>query len=234
MHARFQAPLPPGPVGIVAGSGIDLRPLLDEVQEEIPFRAIPGLEESAVTGHPCRFVRGRTNGRTVLLQQGRLHLYEGFSLAEVTAPVDALAALGAAWIVFSNAVGGIAPALKPRELVAANRLHAWPCAHASLPPLLMPDLVLPGCDHTGAYYWMHGPCYETRAEIRALQRLNADTVGMSTFPELWRCRERDIPAGVVSCVTNVCQQAGALTHAEVVAVAARASKRLCALLRAAL
>jgi purine-nucleoside phosphorylase len=81
---------------------------------------------------------------------------------------------------------------------------------------------------------MHGPCYETRAEIAALRSLGDACVGMSIAPELFRCQELGMPAGVLSCVTNVCGGTDKLTHTAVLSAARQASARLRALLRQAL
>ena len=79
--------------------------------------------------------------------------------------------------------------------------------------------------------WVHGPCYETPAEIAALRRMSVCAVGMSAGPELARCRELGIPAAVVSCITNNCCERSTLTHDHVVQTARSASSALVALIR---
>lgn len=221
-------------VGIVAGSGINLRDLFDRVESEVPFRDVPGLVSGHVPGHDSVFVRGTAGGVPLTLQCGRLHPYEGLDFDAVTRSVDVLQAYGARTIVFTNAVGGLLPELAPGDLVAADAVRAWRYARYALPAEIVPDFVLPHADARGVYCWMHGPCYETRAEIAALQRLGAATVGMSTAPEMARCQTRGIRAGVVSCVTNSCVRPVRLSHDHVVATARRASGRLVRLLRDAL
>jgi purine-nucleoside phosphorylase len=162
-------------------------------------------------------------------------LYEGHDYRAATSPVDALRALGADTVLFTNAVGGLADGLRPGDLVAVDRLapfappgrfRLWPDAPDSVPT----DGLLPGCDRTGSYAFVLGPNYETPAEIAALRELGAAVVGMSTAPEVARCRELGLRALVVSCVTNHCSDPEPLTHAHVLEVAARASERLVALL----
>lgn len=223
------------PVGLVSGSGINLLPLLDTVHREIPFHEVPGLREGGVKGHLCAFVLGECGGRKVVIQSGRLHVYEGWNYDEVTRTVDVLAGFGVKRIVFTNAVGGLRKTLRAGDLVAADWVRAWPCARLSLPEGAAPGFVLDTCDAAGTYVWMHGPCYETRAEIAVLRQWGAATVGMSTAPELERCRQLGIEGGMISCVTNVCGAQGPpITHEHVVVTASRASERLCALVRGCL
>ena len=221
-------------LGIVAGSGIDLLPLLDAPGPRHHFSIWERLPESAVPGHAPFFVEGRCAGKRLVVQCGRLHVYEGLPPRTVVRTVDALHTLGVSAILFTNAAGGLLPQMRPGDLVAARALHAWPCAHTAPAGALHPDFVVPGCDFAGAYAWMHGPCYETRAEILALRRLGASTVGMSTAPEFLRCRELGIAAAAISCVTNNCTRPQRLTHQHVVATARQASRRLRAVIRAAL
>jgi purine nucleoside phosphorylase len=223
------------PVGIVSGSGLDLSALLDTVEEHVPFEAIPGLDAGQVAGHRYGFVRGRCGTRPVVLQQGRLHFYEGLDYASVTRTVDALHGFGVDTVIFTNVAGGLLPAMEPGDLVAVDhiipwRYHAWP----NQPRELRPDFIVPGCSHTGAYVWMHGPCYETRAEVGAVQALGGKVVGMSTAPELARCLKWGLRTAVVSCVTNVSHRAEVLTHEHVVLVARHASEKLAEVIRAAL
>jgi len=217
-------------LAVVAGSGVDLLPLLDAVHWERPFSNFPGLGLSTVAGHASRFVRGalRTDaGETpILLQCGRRHAYEGLSYDDAVRTVDVLQELGATRILFTNAVGGLDATLHPGALVAMTACAAWPFRAYALPERIVPAFVVPGADAAGLNYFMHGPSYETPAEIAALRTLGAMTVGMSTAPELHRCTQLDIAAGAVSVVTNVCGAPGKLTHEEVVQHAREASARL--------
>jgi purine-nucleoside phosphorylase len=223
------------PVGVVSGSGIDLSALLDTVEERLPFESIPGLTAGQVPGHRYGFVRGHCGARPVILQQGRRHFYEGLDHAAVVRTVDALRSLGAETVIFTNVAGGLLPVMEPGDLVAVDRVIPWRyCAWPGQPRELRPDFLLPGCGHTGAYVWMHGPCYETRAEVGAVQTLGGAVVGMSTAPELARCLELGLQTAVVSCVTNVSHHTEVLTHEHVVSVARHASERLVALIRSAL
>lgn len=221
-------------VGIVSGSGIEMGSLLDRIRAEYPFHAWPRLAKGNVPGHACRFIEGNCGNIPIVLQCGRLHLYEGFSFEEVVRTVDVLHELGARTVIFTNAAGGLRPEMRPGDLVAASVVRPWRWRHAVLPESISPNFIVGGCDHVGAYHWMHGPCYETRAEVAALQRLGGATVGMSTAPELVRCQALGIRAAVVSCVTNVCGVGETITHERVVETARRSSSALCRVIRGAL
>jgi len=145
--------------------------------------------------------------------------------------VQALYGFGARTVIYTNAVGALSPALPVGALVGATRLHTWPYPRFNLPESVTPDFSVPGCDAYGENYWMYGPCYETRAEIRSLQNLGALTVGMSTAPELFACVQLGVKCAVVSCATNNCTATAHVTHAEVLEAAHASAKRLAALLR---
>lgn len=219
------------PIGIVAGSGIELNSILDTVLEEIPFSSVPGLAGGGVEGHAYRFVRGRCGPAEVILQCGRFHAYEGLSLEEVVRPVNAMHAWGVQTIVFTNAAGGLLAPIKPGDLAAIDCIRTWPFKRFDLPESLDTDIIVPGCDFTGVYGWVHGPCYETSSEIRALQSIGCTAVGMSAGPEVFRCHSLGIRAAVISCITNSCAIPRVLTHRHVLETARNSSARLCERLR---
>lgn len=221
------------PVAIVAGSGISIESVFDGTVDRIPFNAFPGLPRGSVPGHGYAFLRGTCGDQSVILQCGRLHCYEGLDPDGVARTVDVLYEYGARTILFIAAAGGLKPELGPGDLIAIERIRLWRYVrwHAT-PGMLFTDFTMPGCDLLGTYQWVHGPSYETRAEIAAIQSLKADAVGMSTAPELARCHELGVQAALVACVTNSCCRPGPLTHTDVVATARRASDRLAGLVRA--
>lgn len=219
-------------IAVVSGSGLNLRPLLDSIHDVVSFEAACNLGHAPLAGHDRAFVTGTCANKTMILQCGRLHFYEGLPYETVTAPVDYLHAQGIRTIVFTNVVGGLLPDMNPGDLVAITRLHTWPFVDwTNRPESIDTDFIVPGCDFTGDYRWMHGPNYETRAEIEILRHLGGSVVGMSTAPEAQRCRELGIWFAVISCVTNNCCSPTPLTHHDVVSVARRFSERLCKLLR---
>lgn len=225
----FHSPVPP--VGVVSGSGINLRPLLDEVLGETSFDRAAGISAAGVAGHDGAFVFGRCGGTPLVLQAGRIHLYEGHSPEMVASTVDALHGFGVRSLILTNAAGGLDDALVPGDLVAAEEVVPWRYRAHVFPERMRPAFVVPGCRTSGTYFWMHGPCYETRAEIAALRRLGGMTVGMSIAVELERCLQLGVRAGVISCVTNDCTTPETLSHVQVVETAARASSALCGVIR---
>lgn len=219
-------------IGIVSGSGLDLSLLLDRRIGEFPFTAELGFDIAALDGHEHRFVRGFCGDREVILQCGRLHFYEGYTYEEVTGCVDVMQVFGARSVVFTNVAGGLRSDTGPGAIVSVTELRTWPFARwERRPERLTPDFTIPGCDRSGTYYWMHGPSYETPAEIRALQRLGGDVVGMSTAPEVARCKELGLRCAVVSIVTNTCCTPQPLAHEDVMRVARGTSERLVKLLK---
>jgi purine-nucleoside phosphorylase len=185
---------------------------------------------------------------------GRAHYYEGHGLAQVTFPIRVLAALGVSSILLTNAAGAINPRFRPGDfMMLTDHLNL-----SGLNPLRglgvvgsgqfvdLSELYDPGLcrilkraaklAHTplraGVYAWMPGPSYETPAEVRALAKLGADAVGMSTVHEAIVARQCGLRTVAVSCLTN--QAAGrsprALCHREVLLAAVRASARAVRLL----
>jgi purine-nucleoside phosphorylase len=220
------------PIGIVAGSGLDLIDVLDCKTMEVPFDSMPGLVASGVAGHDGVFIHGAYRGLPVIVQCGRNHFYEGLEYAEVVRPVDVMHDAGVKTIVFTNAAGALLNELQPGDFVAANEIWTWPFdAWPDRPASLALDFQIPDCDAAGRYMWVSGPSYETPAEIALLQRQGGAVVGMSTAPEVHRAQRLGIGTAAVSCVTNVCGSEEPLTHEEVLKTAERASARMRALIQ---
>ena len=190
---------PPSCMAVVAGTGLNLRDLFDTISWEKPFHAFGDLSSGGVPGHANTFIEGTCRSMRVIVQQGRRHFYEGLTFEDVTAPVRVLASLGVDRVVFTNAAGGLKSELEPGALMAVEHILTWPYrGWPDRPPRIVPTWLMPGCDATGAYAWVHGPSYETRAEIAALQRQGACAVGMSTAPEMTAahtlgCTQRPFP-----------------------------------------
>ena len=222
----------PSPIAFVGGSGIDLIEMFDNISHTIPFGKYPGLESSSIAGHQATFTFGICAERPIIVQSGRLHFYEGLTYLEVVRTVDVLHELGVRRIIFTNAAGGLLFGMRPGDLLAVDKVKlARYCAWPDTPGVLFPDFVVPGCDFTGTLQWVHGPNYETPAEIAFYQSQRASAIGMSTAPELQHCQELGIQAGIVSCITNSCSSTQPLTHDHVVTIAARTSHKLVTLFR---
>src|SRR4030067_2440006 len=116
---KSKLPHPEVSVGIITGSGWDLGNMLDKVTE-IEYKDIIGFPIPAVGGHIGRLIHGYHDGREVLLLQGRVHYYEGYSMEEVTFPVRVLATLGIRQFVITNAAGGISPDFRPGDFMVVT------------------------------------------------------------------------------------------------------------------
>jgi purine-nucleoside phosphorylase len=230
---------------LILGSG--LGELADRIENpiSIPYRAIPGFPPSSVAGHAGRFVAGHLGARRVLLAAGRYHLYEGHSLDTVAMPTRVMHACGVRTLFVSNAAGGISRAMRAGDLMIIedhlNLMWRTPLTGAPRPEeTRFPDMSAP-YDPTllrvlrdaalecgipiasGVYAALPGPAYETPAEIRMLEKLGADAVGMSTVPEVLTARALGMSVAGVSCITNVAagMRNSPLSHAEVLETTAR-------------
>jgi purine-nucleoside phosphorylase len=222
-------------IAIVAGSGIDLNGLLNTTDRTTPFTDYSDLAPTTVIGHAGQFTFGTCADTPIILQTGRLHFYEGYDFNTVTRTVDCLHDLGADLIIFTNATGGLRPEMNAGHLMAAKELTLWPCTRwEDSPEKVTPTRVLEGCDSSGTCTWIHGPTYETQAEIHALQARESDAVGMSTAPEIHRCNQLGIESASIACITNNCCSPQTLTHEHVIEIAHQASQRIQGIIRTAL
>ena len=218
-------------VGVVLGSGLGA--VANGVTERvtIPYREIPHFPQSTVEGHSGQLVAGRLGGAPVLILQGRVHFYEGYTPAQVTFPMRVLGMLGVDAVALTNAAGGIDPAYELGQLVALSdhiNLMGWnPLVGANEPRFATRrNSGLRFFDMTeayskrlralarqaandegitleeGVYLAVSGPSFETPAEIRAFKALGATLVGMSTVPETIVARHMGIEVLGLSCVTN--------------------------------
>ncbi len=219
-------------VGIVLGSGLGAAADAVTAPTVIPYGQIPNFPQSTVEGHSGRLIAGQLGGVSVLLMQGRVHFYEGYTPAEVTFPMRVLGALGIRAVVLTNAAGGIAEGLEIGQLVAlADHINfmGWnPLTGPNEPRFAcVPTAGLRFFDMTeayskplralakqaaaeegfemaeGVYLATPGPSFETPAEIRAFRTLGATLVGMSTVPETIVARHMGVDVLGISCVTNL-------------------------------
>lgn len=233
-------------VGMVLGSGLgDFADTLEN-PVRVPYASIPDFPQPTVTGHCGAFVFGRRCGREVVVLQGRLHYYEGFTQQELTLPIRVLAALGVKTLVLTNAAGGVNTAFRQGCLMLIsdhiNYSGQNPLIGANLDAFgpRFPDVSdlytarLRGAIREkarsagipleeGVYMMFSGPNYETPAEVRMARILGADAVGMSTVPEALVAGHCGMEVVGVSCITNMA--AGVLPvkldHREVVETANR-------------
>ena len=258
--ARFVLERVPGTsprIGLVLGSGLGGLADRFEAAEAIPYSELPGFPEPAVVGHAGVLVLGTLAGVPAVAMRGRAHLYEGHPAREATFPIRVLAALGIQGLFLSNAAGAINPEFKPGDLMAIrdhinlmgrNPLVGnvvsgdprFPDLSAAWDPELR-QVLHEASQSTGAtlregvYAAVLGPSFETPAEIRMLERLGADAVGMSTVPELITARARGVRCFGVSCLTNYAAGISSqpLDHQEVIETTERVADQFQDLVMAA-
>jgi len=231
-------------VAIILGSGLGA--LAGEVRADavVPYAEIPGFPRSTVEGHAGNLLVGRLEGRAVAVMQGRAHFYEGYSLADVVFPVRVIRALGARVLLVSNAAGGINRLWSSGDLMIIadhiNFMGSNPLMGPNDPDLgprfpdmsqaYDPDLIALAeraalaegiAIRKGVYAGVHGPSYETPAELRMLRGWGADAVGMSTVPEAIAARHMGMRVLGITAITDMAtgEQIKTVTHEDVMAVA---------------
>ena len=260
------APDADAPLGIVLGTGLSA--LAEKLQDRVvvPYSELPGFPASSVEGHAGAFVWGRfagacgeddSIGRYALIQQGRCHLYEGRTPAEVCMGVRVMAMMGAKTLVITNAAGGLNPQFDAGGIMCMSDIINY-TGHSPLTGINVeewgprfPDMCAPlDADlravaletaakiglrlERGVYIGVHGPEMETPAETRMYRQWGADAVGMSTVLEIIAARHMGMRVLGLSCLTNKnlpdCMTPAPLE--EILAVAAVAGKYLGRLIRA--
>lgn len=217
-------------IGLVLGSG--LGGLVDTLTERtvVPYQDIPGWPQSTVVGHSGQLVMGHFEGKAVVVQQGRAHFYEGYSLQQVTFPIRVMHLLGVKTLILTNAAGGLNKSYRTGDLMMFND-HINFVGMIGNNPLMGPNddsigLRFLGMVHTydhdlravahkvaqeagvtlheGVYVCLSGPTFETPAEIRMLRAMGGDAVGMSTVHEVLVARHAGLRVIACSGITNEC------------------------------
>jgi len=216
-------------IGIITGSG--LAGLADAVAapDRIPYAQIPHFPVSTVLGHPGELVLGKLEGHQVILQHGRVHFYEGYSMQRVTLPIRVMRELGVKTLIVTNAAGGINPAFQAGDIMCIKD-HLNLVGMAGFNPLRGPNdpelgprfpLMAGAYDpklrklahqvaaelgftlQEGVYVMLAGPTFETPADLRFLRLIGVDAVGMSTVPEVVVARHGGMRVLGLSHISNV-------------------------------
>jgi purine-nucleoside phosphorylase len=248
-----------GSTGIILGTGLGGLIHKITIEKSIPYQDIPHLVAPTVMEHEGNMIFGTLAGKQVVCLQGRFHLYEGYSFAEVTFPVRIIKALGCENLFVSNACGGINPQFAAKEIMVIedhiNLLGNNPLIgknHDELGPRF-PDMCEPYTNSLiktveevalakqiglkkGVYACMSGPCLETRAEYRMLKIIGADVIGMSTVPEVIVAVHAGLKVLGLSVITDEClpDALQAVNIEEIIANAMAAEPNLCALIEGVL
>lgn len=213
--------------GIILGTG--LGKLVEEISDavSIEYDEIPHFLRSTAVSHRGRLVCGSLHGVPVMVMEGRFHMYEGYSLQQITLPVRVMKALGAEMLVVSNACGGMNPyyacgdimviddhinLMGDNPLIGINDDRLGPRFPDMSEPysrrlIDMAQRIARRADfalHRGVFVAVSGPNLETRAEYRFLRGIGADVVGMSTVPEVIVAVHAGLPVVGFSVVTDMC------------------------------
>jgi purine-nucleoside phosphorylase len=249
-------------VGLILGSG--LGSLAEDVAsaDRISVRDIPGWPASTVEGHAGRLVFGDLEGKPVVVMQGRVHYYEGYSMDRIGLPVRAMQRMGVETLIVTNAAGAVNPDFVPGDLMLI-RDHINLIGMAGLTPLrgpnhdtlgprfpdmsqaYDPELMAAAISvaleqeiqlREGVYICVAGPSFETPADLRFLRMIGVDAVGMSTVPEVTVARHAGTRVLGVSGISNKANLDGrtVTTHEEVLAAGRVIVPKLSALIRGVL
>lgn len=249
-------------VGLILGSGLGA--LADAVEKPDVFSAaeLPEWPVSTVPGHQGKLVFGTLEGQKVMVMQGRVHYYEGYSMAQVTLPVRVMQRLGIKTLIVTNAAGAINPAFHPGDLMLITD-HLSLLAMGGLSPLRGPNLEeigprFPDMSQAydrglmelarevarekgiplqeGVYAALGGPSFETPADLRFLRIIGADAVGMSTVPEVIVARHGGMRVLGISGISNKANLDGntPTTHEEVLTAGEVIAPKLIAIIKGVL
>ncbi|HLB81741.1 MAG TPA: purine-nucleoside phosphorylase [Gemmatimonadales bacterium] len=245
-------------VAIILGSGLGAVADAVESAIRIPQSAIPGFPEPGAPGHKGELVAGTLERVPLVVQSGRFHLYEGHTAEVAALPTRVFARLGVGTLIVTNAAGGIRHTFRPPTLMliadhinlmfrnplvgpVAEGDQRFPDMSDPYDPALRASAravaKLDGIPlEEGVYAALLGPSFETPAEIRMLERLGADAVGMSTVPEVIAARARGVRCLGFSSITNVAAGLSAqkLSHAEVLEAGKQVAGQLERLIRGVL
>jgi len=214
-------------IGMILGTG--LGQIIDkiEIESEISYNHIPNFPSATVEFHRGKLIYGTLAGKKIVVMQGRFHLYEGYSLLDVTFPVRVMHELGIKKLLVSNASGAINKSFRKGEIMLIddhiNLQGGSPLAFRGIEQMgeRFVDMSAPYDAvmnkkleeiasknnitlHKGVYASVVGPQLETRAEYRYLKIIGADAVGMSTVPEIIVANHLGLPVSAVSVITDEC------------------------------
>ncbi|WP_035842218.1 purine-nucleoside phosphorylase [Crocinitomix catalasitica] len=243
-------------IGIVLGTG--LGGLVDEIKvlKSISYTDIPHFPVSTVESHSGKLIFGELGGKLVVAMQGRFHYYEGYTLKEVTFPIRVMKMLGVKKLFLSNASGGVNPDFEVGEIMIVNdHIDLFPdnpLTGKNIDELgpRFPDMSDPYDSEMikkaqeiadklgikvsqGVYAGLTGPSLETPAEYKYMRTIGADTVGMSTVPEVIVARHMSIPVFAISIITDlgVPGKIKKVNVAEIIAVAKKQEPKMTAVMK---
>lgn len=242
-------------IGLILGSGLGSLAAAIENPTAIEYAAIPHFPAATAPGHAGRLVLGHLEGKRVAAMEGRFHFYEGHTMAQATFPLYVLRALGCKALLVTNACGALNPAFRPGDLVAirdhinilpnplvgANEeafgprfpdmSQAYSASFRQLAKQVGAEAGVAVAE--GVYVAISGPSFSTPAELRMLITYGADTVGMSTVPEVIVASYLGLKVLAIACITDMAlpDSLAPLTEQEVIQVANQTRPKLEKLVR---
>jgi len=241
-------------IGIVGGSGLDISSLVNN-PTKIAYKDIPNFPLSTAPGHKGEFIVGSVSGKTVMVMNGRVHYYEGYSMKTVTFPIRVMKELGVDILILTNAAGGLNPNYERGRLMLISdhinfmgtnpligeNFEEWGPRFPDMSNAYDKELRRKVKDvarrldiplYEGVYIAFTGPSFETAAELKMSQTMKADAVGMSTVPEVIVANHMGMKVIGLSCITDraVPEDLKPLTAEEVLKVASSCEEYLMKLL----
>jgi purine-nucleoside phosphorylase len=249
-------------VGIILGSGLGALAASVEFATIVPYNEIPDWPISTVVGHQGHLVIGKFESKDVIVMQGRVHYYEGYTMGQVVLPVRVLQRMGVEILIVTNAAGSVNPNFLPGDLMLITD-HINLIGMAGLNPLRGPNIDEIGTRfpdmsraydpalfevarkvaaeeniklQEGVYISLAGPSFETPADLRFLRIIGADAVGMSTVPEVITARHGGTRVLGISGISNKANLDGdtITNHEEVLAAGEKMAPLLTTLIRGVL
>ncbi len=236
--------------GIVLGSGLGNLVDVMQVEVKIPYEEIPNFKVSTVAGHSGNLYFGTISGKKVVIQQGRFHFYEGWSMQDVTFPIRVMKFLGTDNLIVSNASGGVNADFKVGDIMIISDQIGFLMENPLLgineerfgnrfvdmhdtydkPMIVLMEQVAKNQNinlKKGVYLGVSGPTFETPAEYNMVRNLGADTVGMSTVPEVIVAKHMNMKCFGLSVITDlgVEGEVVSVSHEEV-QIAAKAAEKV--------
>lgn len=247
-------------IGLVLGSGLSAALGALEDERRFPWGEVPHFPSPTVEGHAGALAFGRLEAKRVLVQQGRVHYYEGLPMSEIVFPVRLMKVLGVRTLLITNAAGAVNESYEIGDFVLiSDHLNMIPESPLRGPNIEELGPRFPNLNDAysprlrerarqaaervglslreGVYVATPGPVYETPAEIRMYRKLGADLVGMSTVPEVIAARHCGLEVLGISCVTNMAagiRPEARPTHEEVLHVTKQRERDFAQLIRALL
>ena len=212
-------------IGLTLGSGLSSLSKIVQINQEILYHEIPHFPQTTVQGHGGRLILGSIENIPVVLLQGRVHYYEGYSMQDVVFPTRVISGLGIHSLILTNASGGIDSRMEPGDFMIIrdhinlfgdhplrgpnienfgprfpDMTHAYDSDYQLKMERIFKDLGI--CFHKGVYCGVTGPSYETPAEIQFIKKIGGHAVGMSTVPECIVANHLGLRVAGLSCITN--------------------------------